>query len=205
MIKILAIVVLLGALLGSLLGIFLSAKSILIDRSFRRKWGVSSSEGTNVIVRVTEGLINEGEDWDTVIHAARRVMNDLWLLKGQQAKILAIVKNLWERRNGVVALMKEDRRAALARLDLSIRSRTPLAQEMRYRPIPLQIPDLEGRFASSVARTSLTNYWLIGKSGKRNMGWLLRLLTDCGSGVRTRHGRVGATDLKQLHGRWLNA
>jgi hypothetical protein len=78
-----------------------------LERSFLKKWGVPKSEGANVLLKVTEGLTNEGKDWDTVELTARPIMNDLWMLEGEQTKALAIVRKMWERHPGNVAYTPE--------------------------------------------------------------------------------------------------
>jgi hypothetical protein len=68
-----------------------------LERSFRQKWGYSKSDGSNVLIGVTEGLIQEGKDWNAVELTARLIMNDLWMLESEQAKALTIVRKVWER------------------------------------------------------------------------------------------------------------
>ena len=65
---------------------------------FLAKYGVDPSDATDrLIVPMTERLINEGADWPHVEQAARAVMTDLWMLQGEQQKVLAIVFRVWDR------------------------------------------------------------------------------------------------------------
>ena len=66
--------------------------------AFLAKYGVDPSDATDrLIVPMTERLINEGADWPHVEQAARAVMTDLWMLQGEQQKVLAIVFRVWDR------------------------------------------------------------------------------------------------------------
>ncbi len=73
-----------------------------LERSFRQKWGAPKSAGANMLIGITDRLINEGKDWDTIELTARLLMNDLWMLESEQTKALAIVRKAWERRLGMV-------------------------------------------------------------------------------------------------------
>ena len=139
-----------------------------LERSFRQKWGVPKSEGANVILRVTEGLIGEGKDWNTVELAAQRIMSDLWMLKGEQRKVLAIVRKVWERNPNMRALftpesvMKivDEMRAKIGDLDAPetkevLDQMEKLAREayLNAKPIPFgKIDAMRARLAEIEAR-----------------------------------------------------
>jgi hypothetical protein len=72
-------------------------QSYRLDHSFHQKWGIPRAKGAEALMAMTEGLIGDGKDWDTVERAAGVMMNDLCMLESRQTGALATIRKVWER------------------------------------------------------------------------------------------------------------